>query len=100
MAHGSSTPAPLQSLLRTTAGTAVAALSAFAGPLLVLVLNLARMARLRVDRGGGGVSAELVVSFTPLQASLVAIAALLAAVFYGHLAADAVACSNGLRSAC
>jgi hypothetical protein len=72
----------------------------FLGPALALVLNALWMTRLRVARPAGGIAADLTVRLGVVSAVVLAAVLFLAAAFYGHLVADAIACSNGIRSAC
>ena len=70
------------------------------GPALALALNALWMARLRVARPPGGMAADLTLRLGVLSVLVLALVLFLAAAFYGHLVADAIACSNSMRSAC
>ncbi len=74
---------------------------AFAGPVVALGLNLWWSGHTLVRREGGhGVTRTFSLTLDPVSIVLIALAGFLVVAFYGHLAADAWACSNGLRSAC
>jgi ACR3 family arsenite efflux pump ArsB len=74
---------------------------AFIGPVIALALNLWWSAHVRMTRSGGrAVSRELSFTLGPASVALILLTAFLVAAFYGHLIADAWACSNGVRSAC
>jgi hypothetical protein len=74
---------------------------AFAGPVVALGLNLWWSGHTLVRREGEHtVARTFSLSLDPVSVVLIALAGFLVVAFYGHLAADAWACSNGLRSAC
>ncbi len=52
------------------------------------------------DGGERAGSREFALSLDPVSVTLILLAGFLVAAFYGHLLADAWACSNGVRSAC
>lgn len=70
------------------------------GPALAVALNAVWMTRLRVARSSGEVAADVTFRIGVVRGLVVVVTVLLAAAFYGHLAADAIACSNGVLSAC
>jgi hypothetical protein len=74
---------------------------AFAGPVLALGLNLWWSGRARSRREDDrAVARTLSLTLDPVSVALIALAGFLVVAFYGHLAADAWACANGLSSAC
>jgi hypothetical protein len=81
-------------------GTAELRLWVLLGPALALALDALWMARLRVARPAGGIAADLTVRLGVVSALALALVLFVAAAFYGHLVADAIACSSGTRSAC
>ncbi len=74
---------------------------ALVGPAVALGLNVWWSAHLR-SRGTSDGSAwhELSLALDPVTVALILVSGFLVAAFYGHLLADAWACSNGVRSAC
>ena len=70
------------------------------GPALAVALNAVWMTRLRVARSSGEVSADVTLRMGVARGLVLLLTLFVAAAFYGHLAADAVACSNGVLSAC
>jgi len=70
------------------------------GPALAVGLNALWMTQLHVVRPGGGMAADLTLRLGVISVPVLALVLFLAVAFYGHLVADAVACSSGVRSAC
>jgi hypothetical protein len=99
-----------QSVLRAANGSgpassgldpAIVRVWALAGPVVALGLNLWWSGRARTRRvGDRAVVRTFSLTLDPVSVALIALAGILAVGFYGHLAADAWACANGLRSAC
>lgn len=74
---------------------------AFIGPVVALALNLWWSGHAQLTRSGERtIAGRLSFSLDPVSVSLILLAGFLVAAFYGHLLADAWACSNGIRSAC
>jgi len=71
----------------------------WAGPALAVAVSAAAMLRVTFS-GGHGPAAELTIRLGVIGILAFALALVLAAAFYGHLVADAIACTNGVRSAC
>lgn len=70
------------------------------GPALAVALNTMWMTRLHVARSSGEVAADVTFRIGVVRGLVLLLTLFVAAAFYGHLAADAVACSNGILSAC
>lgn len=70
------------------------------GPALAVALNAVWMTRLHVARSSGEVAADVTFRIGVARGLVLLLTLFVAAAFYGHLAADAVACSNGILSAC
>lgn len=70
------------------------------GPALAVALNTMWMTRLHVARSSGEVAADVTFRIGVVRGLVLLLTLFVAAAFYGHLAADAVACSNGVLSAC
>ena len=70
------------------------------GPALAVALNAIWMTRLHVARSSGEVAADLSFRIGMARGLVFLLTLFVAAAFYGHLAADAIACSNGVPSAC
>ena len=93
---------PARVLSATDAGGVGAAILrawVWAGPALAVVVSATALVRLTLSRVAA-FAAEVTIRLGALGTLVFAVAVLLAAAFYGHLVADAVACSNGIRSAC
>ena len=70
------------------------------GPALAVALNAMWLTRLHVARSSGEVAADVTFRISVARGLALLLTLFVAAAFYGHLAADAVACSNGVLSAC
>jgi hypothetical protein len=75
-------------------------ISLFIGIPVALAINLWRIARVGLQRRGGGLDGLVALEVAPLHLIVVLAAGLVGALFVGHLAADSYACMNGVRSAC
>lgn len=91
---------PYAWLTGSSTATAVATMSLFVGIPVAVAVNLWRVARAGVSRSEGLFDGMLALEFAPLHLLVLAAAALMGALFVGHLAADSLACLNGVRSAC
>lgn len=91
----------LYSWLSTSSPAIVAAtVSLFVGIPVAIAINLWRITRFGVRRGGGAIEAVVALEYAPLHLMVVLLAILFGGLFVGHLAADSFACINGVRSAC
>ena len=70
------------------------------GPALAVALNALWMTRLHVARSSGEVAADVTFRIGVVRGLLLVVTVFLALAFYGHLAADAIACAHGVLSAC
>jgi hypothetical protein len=70
------------------------------GPALAVVLNIVWMTRLQVARPAGRISADITLRLGVVRILVLILVLVMAAAFYGHLVADAIACSRGVGSAC
>jgi hypothetical protein len=75
-------------------------MSLFVGIPVAIVINLWRIARVGVHRASGALDGLVALEFAPLHLLVVMAALVVGGLFVGHLAADAYACWNGVRSAC
>ena len=75
-------------------------ISLFFGIPVAIAVNLWRISRIGIKRDGGVLEGLLALEFAPFHLIVVAGALLLAALFVGHLAADTLACVDGVKSAC
>lgn len=74
---------------------------AFLGPVLALAVNLWWSGHMGLKREGKrAVSREFSLTLDAVSLLLIVSTVFLVIAFYGHLLADAWACSNGVRSAC
>jgi hypothetical protein len=74
---------------------------AFLGPVLALAVNLWWSGHIGLKREGKrAVSREFSLTLDAVSLLLIVSTVFLVVVFYGHLLADAWACSNSVRSAC
>jgi hypothetical protein len=80
--------------------TAVLHALVWLGPALAVALNILWMTQVRVARPAGGISADITLRLGVVRGLVLAVVLFLAVAFYGHLVADAIACSNGVGSAC
>jgi len=74
-------------------------LLAFGPPLALLILAAARL-RLHVGRRDGRFTVGIRARLERWEVVVGVVALLVAAAFFGHLAADALACANGVTRAC
>lgn len=81
-------------------GRAQAGALVWLGPALAVGLNLMWMTRLRVALPAGGISADITLRLGVGRGLVLALVLFLAAAFFGHLVADAIACSNSVGPAC
>lgn len=102
------TLAAVSSLMQTTraqgalfwfAGRPAGLLLALGPPLALLILVLARV-RVHIARAGGRWTGSVEAHLERWEVVTALLALAVAGVFFGHLAADAWACANGVRSAC
>ncbi len=70
------------------------------GPALAVALNALWMTRLHVARSSGEVAADVTFRIGVVRGLLLVVTVFLAVAFYGHLAADSIACAHGVLSAC
>lgn len=77
-----------------------AAFSLFLGTPLALLLNFLVILHLSINRQPDGLSTSLTVEPTLVHLLVLGFALLVAAAFFGHLAADSLACFRGVKSAC
>jgi hypothetical protein len=90
----------LTSAERGGARTAVLHTWVLIGPALAVALNAMWMTRLHVARSSGEVAANITFRIGVARGLALILTLFVAAAFYGHLAADAIACSNGVLLAC
>ena len=81
-------------------GTVALRVLVLLGPALAVGLNIVWMTRLHVARSAGRISADATFRLGVGRVLVLALVLFLAAAFYGHLVADAIACANGVGSAC
>lgn len=74
--------------------------SLFVGIPIALITSAWRITRLGMRREAGQLEGLMAVELAPLHLLVVAAALVCGGLFVGHLAADAVGCLNGVRSAC
>jgi hypothetical protein len=70
------------------------------GPPLALLLLAVDTIRIHAGRSDRGWSARAEAVLTPAELAVGVVALLIAAIFFGHLAADSFACANGNHAAC
>ena len=70
------------------------------GPPLALLILVALRVRLHAERSDGRWTGGVIARLTGWELAAGLLALLIFAVFFGHLAADSLACANGVRSAC
>ena len=91
-------------LYEVIAGSSVAILAAtlslFIGIPIAIAVNLWRIVRIGVQRHSRGLDGVVALELAPLHLFVVVAAALVGALFIGHLAVDSFACVRGVRSAC
>jgi hypothetical protein len=80
-------------------GAAFVRAAVWLGPAAAVAVSALAILRVRVSRDDA-LAAEVTVRLGVIRILVFAAAVVLAAVFYGHIAADALGCANGLRSAC
>ena len=91
---------PYEWLAGSSIAILAATISLFIGIPIAITINLWRIARLGLHRSAGAIEGLVALEFAPLHLSVVLMAVLIGGLFVGHLAADSVACLNGVRSAC
>jgi len=82
-----------------TGGRHVGLALAYGPPLALLILIFARV-RMHFSRGAGRWSGRVEARLELWEVMTALLALAVAGIFFGHLAADAWACANGVRSAC
>jgi len=87
-------------LANSNAAILAATVSLFVGIPIALISSAWRITRLGMRRHAGRLEGLMAVEMAPLHLAVVGIALLCGGLFLGHLAADAYACMNGVRSAC
>ena len=92
--------APFDWIASSSIAIIAASISLFFGIPMAIATNIWRITRVGVRRRHGELDGLLAFEFAPLHILVVVIALAIAGVFVGHLAADAYACWNGVRSAC
>jgi hypothetical protein len=98
--RGAGITAPYDALSGSSLAILAATLSLFVGIPVAIVVNLWRITRIGVQRGDGALEGLVALELAPLHLVVVMIALAVAALFVGHLAADSLACLNGVRTAC
>lgn len=98
--HALGIDTPMRWIGSSSAAIIAASLSLFVGIPVAFVINLWRIVRVGVRRRQGELEGLLALEFAPLHLVVVVVALGIGALFVGHLAADAYACLNGVRSAC
>lgn len=92
--------APFEWIGTSSAAIIAASISLFVGVPVAFAVNLWRILRVGARRHPGGLEGLLALEFAPLHLIVVAVAAVVAGLFVGHVAADSYACLNGVRTAC
>jgi hypothetical protein len=78
----------------------LASASLFLGTPLALLLNILAILRVSLTQQPDGISTSVSLEPTLVHLLVMGVALLVAAVFFGHLVADGLACFYGIKSAC
>jgi hypothetical protein len=70
------------------------------GPVLALALLAVSRVRVRVDHGRPGVTVSVLADLSRSELAVAVLALAVAGVFFGHLAADGLACATGAARFC
>jgi hypothetical protein len=92
-------PQHLLSAVDAGPGAALVGAAVWLGPALAVAVSALALFHVRFSRDDA-LAADLTIRLGAIRILVFASAVLLAGAFYGHLAADAFACANGLASAC
>ncbi len=84
----------------STAFITLATASLFMGTPLALLLNILAVIRLSLIRQPSGLTTSLTLEATILNLTVLGIAVMVVGVWFGHLAADGLACFYGVKSDC
>jgi hypothetical protein len=98
--HAAGLTAPYDWIATNPTSIVAASVSLFIGLPAAFVINVWPITRLGLHRLAGEVEGLLALEFAPLQLIIALTALILGALFAGHLAADSLACLNGVHSAC
>lgn len=91
---------PYEWLAGSTYAILAGTISLFIGIPVAVAMNLWRITHLGLRRERGLVEGQLALEWAPLHLIVVGLALVAGLAFVGHLAVDAFACMNGVRSAC
>ena len=74
--------------------------SLFIGIPIAIAINLWRITRVGLRQEGGSIDGLMAFEYAPLHLVVVFTALVFGGLFVGHLAADSLACFNGVKTAC